>query len=216
MKIADLRTEYMRAALDESSVAPDPFRQFELWFAEVMGSDLREPTAMTLATAAADGTPSARIVLLKEFDQRGFTFFTNYVSRKGREIAACPRAALLFFWPDLERQVRIEGIVSRLEAGESAVYFSSRPQSSQVGAWASPQSETIADREALTARFAEADARFGAANGPIPCPPHWGGYRVAPDVFEFWQGRASRLHDRIRYRRMAQPAGAWVIDRLAP
>ena len=216
MKIADLRTEYMRAALDESSVAPDPFRQFELWFAEVMKSDLSEPTAMTLATAAADGRPSARVVLLKEFDQRGFTFFTNYASRKGRELADRPRAALLFFWPDLERQVRVEGGVIQLDRSESADYFSSRPRPSQLGAWASPQSEPIAGRAALAARFAEVDANYRAANGPVPCPPHWGGYRVVPDVFEFWQGRASRMHDRIRYRRLREVAGAWVIDRLAP
>lgn len=216
MKIADLRTEYMRETLDESSVAPDPIRQFEHWFAEVLGSELREPNAMTLATTAEDGRPSARIVLLKEFDQRGFTFFTNYASRKGRELAANSRAALLFFWPDLERQVRIEGVVSKVDAAESAAYFTSRPNGSQLGAWASPQSEPIAGRDALAARFAEVDARFSAANGPIPCPPHWGGYRVAPDEFEFWQGRASRLHDRIRYRRILEPAGGWTIDRLAP
>lgn len=216
MKIADLRTEYMRETLDESSVAPDPFRQFEHWFAEVVGSEVREPNAMTLATAATDGRPSARIVLLKEFDERGFTFFTNYASRKGREIAECPSAALLFFWPDLERQVRIEGTVIQLDAAESAAYFSSRPRPAQIGAWASPQSEPIDGREALAVRFAEVDAKYDTANGPVPCPPHWGGYRVSPDLFEFWQGRASRLHDRIRYRRMHEHAGAWVIDRLAP
>ena len=216
MRIADLCTEYMSATLDESSVAPDPFHQFEHWFAEAIESDLREPNAMMLATAAADGTPSARVVLLKEFDQRGFTFFTNYVSRKGRELADRPRAALLFFWPDLERQVRIEGAVIQLDRAESTVYFSSRPRSSQLGAWASPQSEPIAGREALAARFVEVDAQYDVANGPVPCPPHWGGYRVVPDAFEFWQGRASRLHDRIRYRRTREHTDAWTIDRLAP
>ena len=216
MKIADLRTEYMRAALDESSAAPDPFRQFEQWFGEVIRSDLREPTAMTLATAAADGRPSARVVLLKEFDQRGFTFFTNYASRKGRELADRPRAALLFFWPDLERQVRIEGTVLKLDRSESDDYFSSRPRASQLGAWASPQSEPIATREELVTRFAEVDAKYAAANGPVPRPPHWGGYRVVADAFEFWQGRPSRMHDRIRYRRRREDAGEWVIDRLAP
>ena len=216
MKIADLRTEYMRETLDESSVAPNPVRQFEHWFAEVMSADLREPNAMMLATAAPDGRPSARVVLLKEFDERGFTFFTNYASRKSRELAECSLAALLFFWPDLERQVRIEGVVSQIDPAESAVYFASRPRPSQIGAWASPQSEPIAGREVLASRFAEVDAKYSAANGPVPCPPHWGGYRVVPDTFEFWQGRASRLHDRIRYRRMREHAAAWVIDRLAP
>lgn len=215
MKIADLRTEYMRAVLDESSVAPDPFRQFELWFTEAMNSELREPTAMTLATAAADGTPSARIVLLKEFDERGFTFFSNYTSRKGRELADRLRAALLFFWPDLERQVRIEGAVIQLARSESIAYFSGRPRASQLGAWASDQSQPIAGRAALITGFSEADAKY-AVPGLVPCPPHWGGYRVVPEAFEFWQGRVSRMHDRIRYRRRRDDPGGWVIDRLAP
>ena len=216
MMIADLRTEYMRETLDESNVAPDPCRQFEHWFAEAVKAQVREPNAMSLATVGPDGRPAARIVLLKEFDARGFAFFTNQMSRKGRELAANPMAALLFFWPDLERQVRIEGVATTLDHAESAVYFSGRPRPSQVGAWASPQSETIAGREALEARFAEAGARYCDETGAVPCPPHWGGYRLVPDSFEFWLGRVSRLHDRIRYRRAREHAGAWVIDRLAP
>jgi pyridoxamine 5'-phosphate oxidase len=216
MNIADLRTEYKRATLDESGVAADPYRQFERWFAEAVKSQLIEPNAMTLATIDPDGRPAARIVLLKSFDERGFVFFTNYLSRKGRALAAQPDAALLFFWPDLERQVRIEGVAAPLEPAESAAYFSGRPRASQLGAWASPQSEPIAGRAALEVSFAEAQARFADASRPVPCPPHWGGYRLVPDAVEFWQGRASRLHDRIRYRRNREHAGAWVIDRLAP
>ena len=216
MKIADLRTEYMRETLDEASVLPDPLRQFERWFADAVKSQLREPNAMTLATVGAGGRPSARIVLLKEFDDRGFAFFTNYTSRKGRDLAVHPGAALLFFWPDLERQVRIEGAADLLPASESAAYFAGRPRSSQLGAWASPQSEPIAGRAALQARFSAAEGRFGGATTAVPCPPHWGGYRLVPDMMEFWQGRASRLHDRIRYRRRQDRPGAWDIDRLAP
>ena len=216
MKIADLRTEYTRETLDESSVAPDPFRQFEHWFDAAVKSQLREPNAMTLATVGADGRPSARIVLLKEFDERGFVFFTNYASRKGRELAVCPAAALLFFWPDLERQVGIEGAVTALGATESARYFAGRPRPSQLGAWASPQSEPIAGRVALQARFAAIEEQYRDVSRAVPCPPHWGGYRLLPDSIEFWQGRPSRLHDRIRYRRPREHPGAWVIDRLAP
>jgi len=216
MRIADVRTEYMRETLDESSVAPDPFRQFEHWFAEAVKAQMREPNAMTLATVGADGRPSARVLLLKAFDERGFSFFTNYASRKGRELAAHPAAALLFFWPELERQVRIEGLVTRIDAAESAAYFATRPRPSQVGAWASPQSEPIANRAALEARIAAVGEQFGDAGREVPCPPHWGGYLLAPDSIEFWQGRASRLHDRIRYRRRPGHLGAWVIDRLAP
>ena len=216
MKIADLRTEYLRETLDESSVAPDPFRQFERWFDEAMKSQLPEPNAMTLATVGADGCPAARVVLLKGFDARGFAFFTNYLSRKGQELASQPAAALLFFWPELERQVRIEGSATRLDPADSAAYFADRPRPSQLGAWASPQSEPIAGRADLEARFAATAERYPDAIGAVPCPPHWGGYRLAPGTMEFWQGRASRLHDRIRYRRKEQRAGAWVIDRLAP
>jgi pyridoxamine 5'-phosphate oxidase len=216
VKIADLRTEYMRETLDEASVAPDPLRQFERWFDEAVASQLREPNAMTLATAGADGRPSARIVLLKGVDDRGFAFFTNYASRKADDLAARPSAALLFFWPDLERQIRIEGAVSRVDVAESVAYFAGRPRSSQMGAWASPQSEPIAGRTELEARFAAVEERYRDAGTAVPCPPHWGGYRLSPETIEFWQGRASRLHDRIRYRRSRARPGAWDIDRLAP
>ena len=216
MNIADLRTEYMRETLDEGDVAADPYRQFEHWFAEAAKAQLPEPNAMTLATVDSDGHPAARIVLLKIIDDRGFVFFTNFDSRKGRALMANPEAALLFFWPELERQVRIEGVAARIEPAESAAYFAGRPRSSQLGAWASPQSEPIEGRDALMARFAEVEARYSDANRTVPCPPQWGGYRLVPDTIEFWQGRASRLHDRIRYRRMKDSGGAWVIDRLAP
>ena len=216
MKIDDLRTEYMRATLDESSVAADPLRQFELWFGEAVNAQVPEPTAMTLATVGAEGAPSARIVLLKGADERGFTFFTNYDSRKGRELATRPRAALLFFWPELERQIRIEGTVGKVDAAESGAYFAGRPRGSQLGAWASPQSAPIADRSALEARFAEVAARYRDESTPVPRPPHWGGYRVVPESIEFWQGRPSRLHDRIRYRRTRSEQPAWIVERLAP
>ena len=216
VNIADLRREYMRETLDESDVAPDPFRQFERWFAEATKAALPEPNAMTLATVDAAGRPAARIVLLKIVDDRGFVFFTNFASRKGRELEANPRAALLFFWPELERQVRIEGDTRQLDRAESAAYFAGRPRASQLGAWASPQSEPIAGRNVLMARFDAAEAQYADPNRAVPCPPHWGGYRLDPHAIEFWQGRASRLHDRIRYRRKHEQAGAWIIDRLAP
>ena len=216
MNIADLRREYMRETLDEADVAADPFRQFERWFAEATKAEVPEPNAMTLATVDRDGRPAARIVLLKQVDDSGFVFFTNFQSRKGRELSANPRAALLFFWPELERQVRIEGTTATLGSAESAAYFAGRPRSSQLGAWASPQSEPIAGRSVLAGRFAEVEAKYADATRAVPCPPHWGGYRLDPDAIEFWQGRASRLHDRIRYRRERERAGAWVIDRLAP
>jgi pyridoxamine 5'-phosphate oxidase len=216
MKLADLRIDYMRETLDETDVAPDPHRQFEHWFDEAVKAQVPEPNAMTLATVGADRQPAARIVLLKGFDARGFVFFTNYASRKGRELAACERAALLFFWAELERQVRIEGLVEKVPDAESAEYFAGRPHASRLGAWASPQSEPIAGRAALEARFAEAEARFREAGDHVPRPPHWGGYLLAPAVFEFWQGRQSRMHDRVRYRRDPAHPGAWAIDRLAP
>jgi len=216
LNIADLRTEYRRATLDESDVAPHPLRQFERWFDEAQKAQIPEPNAMTLATAGADGRPSARIVLLKGFDDRGFVFFTNYASRKGRELAARGDAVLLFFWPELERQVRIEGGVERVDAAESAAYFASRPLGARLGAWASPQSEPIASRAALEARFAAVESQYAVAGDDIPRPPHWGGYRLAPAEIEFWQGRPSRFHDRIRYRRDPRQSGPWIIDRLAP
>jgi len=216
VKIDDLRTEYMRASLDESSVAPEPLRQFEQWFTEAVNAQMREPNAMTLATLGADGRPSARVVLLKAADARGFTFYTNYSSRKARELAAHPYAALLFYWPELERQIRIEGAVTTVDKAESDEYFAGRPRGSQLGAWASPQSEPIGGRVALEARFASIADRYADASVPVPRPPHWGGYRLEPESIEFWQGRASRLHDRIRYRRTQAHPVAWVIDRLAP
>ena len=216
MKIADLRTEYRRETLDERDVAPDPLRQFEHWFDEAVKAQVPEPNAMTLATAGEDGRPAARIVLLKGFDERGFVFFTNYRSRKGRELAAQPRAALLFFWAELERQVRIEGAADRVDAAESSTYFAARPRAARLGAWASPQSEPIAGRSALETRFAAVEKQYASAGDDIPCPPHWGGYRLIPEEIEFWQGRPSRLHDRIRYRRRDTHPASWTIERLAP
>ena len=212
MKIADLRTEYMRETLDESEVAPDPYRQFEHWLAEAVTAQLYEPNAMTLATVDSAGRPAARIVLLKMFDSRGFVFFTNYQSRKGRELAANPGAALLFFWPELERQVRIEGKATPIDSAESADYFASRPRSSQVGAWASPQSEPIAGRAVLEAHYAAIAACY-RDDSAVPCPPHWGGYRLDPRAIEFWQGRPDRMHDRLRY---ARRGARWTRVRLAP
>lgn len=211
MSIEDLRLEYARGALDESDVELDPFTQFNKWLDEAIKAQVREPTAMTVATIDPDGTPSARIALLKGVDQSGFVFFTNYDSRKGRAIAANPRVALCFWWGELERQVRIEGVASKVSDDESARYFATRPRASQLGAWASPQSSPVRDRAELEKRLADAKARYG--EGPIERPPHWGGYRVAPNRFEFWHGRQSRLHDRIAYL----PHGpVWRTERLGP
>jgi pyridoxamine 5'-phosphate oxidase len=212
--IADIRSEYARATLDEGAVERDPFAQFSKWFDEALACDLPMPNAMSVATVdAADGTvaaPDTRMVLLKGFDEQGFVFYTNYDSRKGRELAANPRAALLFFWPELERQVRIEGSVDKVGDAEADAYFRSRPLGARLGAWASPQSEVIAGRAALEAGLAQATQKHGE---DPPRPPHWGGYRVAPHLIEFWQGRRNRLHDRVRY---AKRSGNWVIERLAP
>lgn len=210
MNIADIRKDYALRRLEESDADADPLRQFRQWLDEAIRAEVPEPTAMTLATANADGRPSARIVLLKGLDDRGFVFFTNYESRKGADLAARPAAALAFFWKELERQVRIEGDVETVSDTENDAYYRSRPLGSRIGAWASPQSQPIDNRAWLEARVREAQAQLG--DDPAR-PPHWGGYRVIPDRLEFWQGRQSRLHDRIAYEKRA---GAWVRARLAP
>jgi pyridoxamine 5'-phosphate oxidase len=211
MAIADLRTDYALRGLTEADAGDDPFRLFDRWFADALAAGVAEPNAMTLATCTPDGVPSARIVLLKICDDRGLVFFTNYNSRKGDELANNPRAALVFFWPALERQVRVEGRVELATEQESDEYFVTRPLNSRLGAWASAQSGVLADRAALERQHEELVARYPDEN--IPRPPHWGGYRVVPTVFEFWQGRPSRLHDRIRFRKADQ---GWVRDRLSP
>ncbi len=212
MQIADMRKEYSWGGLSEVDAHADPIRQFEKWFQQALASQLPEPNAMTLATAATDGQPSARVVLLKAFDASGFTFFTNYDSRKGREIAENPRAALLFFWPELQRQIRIEGSVERMPDADSDAYFRSRPLGSRLSAWASRQSEVIPNREVLEERVRALVQRF--PDGETPCPPHWGGYRLRPLCLEFWQGRPDRLHDRLRYRRTEN--NDWHLERLSP
>jgi pyridoxamine 5'-phosphate oxidase len=215
MTIADLRRDYRRAALSEASVSANPFEQFAKWFGEAVAAELPEPNAMTLATVANSthgfARPSARIVLIKHFDERGFVFFTNYESRKGRELAGNPFAGLLFHWVELERQVRIEGRIEQVSAEESDAYFASRPVASRLGAWASPQSRVIQSRRWLEENLALMAARF---KDDVPRPPQWGGYRVVPDGIEFWQGRPSRLHDRLLYRLQADRQ--WQIERLAP
>ena len=209
--LAELRREYARERLDYADVAGDPITQFSRWFGEALNAGLIEPNAMTLATADAQGRPSARVVLLKGYDASGFVFFTNYASRKGEELGTNPHAALLFFWIELERQIRIEGTVDKVSADESDAYYRTRPLESRLGAWASPQSRVLPHREELEARLAQAVARYGE---DPPRPPHWGGYRLAPQTVEFWQGRESRLHDRLRYS--ADDAGRWRLERLAP
>ncbi len=212
LNIQDLREEYTAEALDIRDVRPDPVDQFRYWFGEAMNARLPEPNAMTLATVSKEGKPSARIVLLKGFDAEGFVFFTNYNSRKGKDMAANPGAALVFLWLELQRQVRIEGTVSKIAAAESTRYFQSRPKGSQIGAWASPQSQSIRSREQLEEKVATLESEYVNAE-VLPRPDDWGGYIVRPHLIEFWQGRANRLHDRIQYTRQND---AWVIERLAP
>lgn len=206
------RDAAMAHGLSEQELDPDPIRQFEHWFKEIIAQDIPEPNAMTLATVDAQGQPYARTVLLKLYDERGFVFFTNYESRKARQIDDNPRVALLFPWVALARQVQITGTASRISTAESLKYFLTRPRGSQIGAWASPQSQVISSRSLLEQKVAEMKRRFG--EGQIPLPDFWGGYRVDPDEIELWQGRESRLHDRFRYLR--GPEGGWVIERLAP
>ena len=214
--IADLRKSYERAELDESASLADPLAQFRLWLDQALTGSLPEPNAMTLATVGADGRPSTRIVLIKGLDERGLVWFTNYESRKGRELAVHPQAALQFHWVELERVVRIEGRVERVDDAESDAYYKTRPMDSRIGAWASPQSEVIDGRSVLVANAARYAAKFLSTlpSGGPPRPPHWGGFRLVPDRWEFWQGRKSRLHDRLRYR--LDDAGQWVRERLAP
>ena len=211
LDLAAVRRDYALASLAEHDVDPDPIRQFERWFADAVSARLPEPNAMTLSTATRDGVPSARIVLLKGVDADGFVFYTDYRSRKGAELAENPLAALTFLWKEIERQVRITGAVSRVTTQESEAYFRTRPPGSRLGAWASHQSSVIASREELDARLRDVTERF--ADGDVPLPPHWGGFCVAPDEIEFWQGRPDRLHDRLLYRRGER---GWEISRLSP
>lgn len=211
MSIADIRKDYRLASLTEGDVDDDPMVQFHRWFDEAVRAEVNEPNAMCLATATPDAYPSARIVLLKEADSRGFVFYTDYRSRKGQELADNPHASLCFFWGELERQVRIAGAVQRVTRAESDAYFQSRPQPSRVGAWTSLQSSVLTSRDELEHELAANLARFG--DGPVPLPDHWGGYRVVPEEIEFWQGRPSRLHDRIQFRK---EAGVWRRRRLSP
>ena len=211
MDLSELRRSYTRGGLLESEVAPEPVAQFALWFEQARSAGSEEPNAMALATSSASGVPDCRMVLLKSFSE-GFVFFTNYESRKGQELEENPRAVLLFYWPELERQVRISGIVEKLAEEDNERYFASRPFGHQLGAWASRQSAIVDGREALERSLAEAARRFDP--GPAPLPPYWGGYRLWPSAVEFWQGRANRLHDRLEY--VLQPDGTWLLRRLAP
>lgn len=211
-RLAELRSEYMLNGLTEEDSGTDPLTHFARWLGDAIAAHLPEPNAMTLATSTPDGYPSARMVLLRGFDTEGFVFYTNYDSRKGRELEANPRAALTFFWPELQRQVRIEGTVSHVTAEESDAYFAGRPRGSQIGAWASQQSQVLPDRTSLERRVEELETLY--QDQPVPRPPYWGGYRLLPAVIEFWQGRASRLHDRLRFCRL--DTGEWLRERLSP
>jgi pyridoxamine 5'-phosphate oxidase len=211
VSLADLRLNYTQGGLLETEVAEHPFSQFQLWLQQAIAAELPEPNAMTLATLTEEGKPMARMVLLKGLDERGFVFFTNYHSQKSQHLSAFPWASLVFWWAALERQVRVEGRVEQISATESDIYFQSRPRSSQLGAWASPQSQVIANREVLAQRWQAVIQQFGEE--PIPRPPHWGGWRVLPEQMEFWQGRPGRLHDRILF---TWAEGGWCKQRLAP
>lgn len=210
--IADMRKEYAQQSLSEKDVEADPILQFKKWWDHALASKLNEPNAMVLATASKEAVPSARIVLLKDFNENGFVFFTNYDSYKGQQLSENPKACLVFFWEELERQVRITGLVFKLSSTESDEYFNSRPEGSRIGAWASPQSQVIENRNWLEERFNKLSSEM--KDGTIQRPPHWGGYLVKPVIVEFWQGRVSRLHDRIQYS--LQEDGNWKIERLAP
>ncbi len=212
MALADMRKDYGLAGLLEKDLAKNPFQQFEKWFQEAQAAKVVEPNALSLATATRDGRPSVRTVLLKHCDGRGFVFYTNYESRKGRELADNARASLLFPWVPLERQIIAEGVITKVSREEADAYFHSRPRASQLAAWASPQSTVIAGRAVLEESYRVVEKKYEGRE--VPLPPHWGGYRLAPESVEFWQGRRSRLHDRLRYRR--EPGGDWVVERLAP
>jgi pyridoxamine 5'-phosphate oxidase len=213
VNVADLRRDYSRQTLLESNADANPFLQFQNWFTQALNAQVIEPNAMTLATITPDGKPAARIVLLKDFDERGFVFYTNFQSRKGQELAQTPAAALVFWWGELERQVRIEGSIAVVSETEADEYFQRRPRGSQLGAWVSNQSQVITDRSVLEKRLEQIEKDY--QDRPIPRPHHWGGYRLAPTYFEFWQGRANRLHDRLCYRHTTA-SSPWQVERLSP